>query len=563
MNIAEKFIQAITQTYGYHGATWWNTNKIKDILTSIDKGAAKKLDYTNAKTLALSIHKELETDITPYIVKYMYPVWVPPFNDVEPNPKNKNLLITVRNSDCNLNRYYELSKEYNLDFVVLDGRTQGFIGQEIFRIQRFVEAYDRTLYIHPDVGFENKIGRLFDIVPKDNLGVFIDEISVQAPYYLKQRLRILKSDAVRKNILLEEMVVDALSLENDILPCFNIKVMLLNKSDHTIFNPIEFVFEQKMYNEKAWIEIQAARNGVQLYLMKLDKELSKAKDVNNKSKFVTNTDFTQNTLNALKILPDIKAVIGNPRSGMFPASIIANHKSIPLLSMSNQIKEDVAKLNIKDKNLPILFVDDTVCSGTSIDKIKRFMLNEIPEEKILYFANYCTPNNVHKLDIYGDILPIPHILEWNLFNSTMMKICLLDIDGLLCPDVPLPLDDDGDKYVQYISNVKPIVNNLPRLFSCVGLCTGRISKYRDITQEWLHKYAIKYDRLFMFDGSKQERDTNHAENVGAFKVSKIKKTGAKIFIESCDYQSKVIARLLTEQGIDCIVLCINSGKVYS
>ena len=138
---------------------------------------------------------------------------------------------------------------------------------------------------------------------------------------------------------------------------------------------------------------------------------------------------------------NLKGVIGIPRSGMLPASMIAMWLNLPLyfldpqnnlLPMSAATKFGGIRMShYKGSNGRLLVVDDTVYAGTAMKNIKS-RLNEDA-----YFCSvYLRPASELKPDFYARELNPPHLLEWNLFNCTYIETALLDFDGIFCPNVP-------------------------------------------------------------------------------------------------------------------------------
>jgi hypothetical protein len=65
---------------------------------------------------------------------------------------------------------------------------------------------------------------------------------------------------------------------------------------------------------------------------------------------------------------------------------------------------------------PFLVVDDTVYNGYAMHAARQRMANY----PAIYAAVYVRPAQTQHVDIYGEILPSPHLLEWNLVNSGML-----------------------------------------------------------------------------------------------------------------------------------------------
>ncbi len=234
---------------------------------------------------------------------------------------------------------------------------------------------------------------------------------------------------------------------------------------------------------------------------------------------------------------NLKGVLGVPRSGMLPASMLAMWLNLPLyyLDEDDNLKvlsgaTEFGGIRMRDheeKYGKILVVDDTIYAGRAMNLIKE----RLPED-ILFATVYFRPDCDHKPDFFARELPSPHLLEWNLFNCTYIEQAILDFDGIFSPNVPINVCEDEEKYIEFIKNVKPFPHRIPKTH-CKGIATGRLEKYRDITEDWLDKHGISYGFLKMFPTEKEaERNRNHIEEVATFKAKIFSESDAKFFIES-------------------------------
>jgi uncharacterized HAD superfamily protein/adenine/guanine phosphoribosyltransferase-like PRPP-binding protein len=252
----------------------------------------------------------------------------------------------------------------------------------------------------------------------------------------------------------------------------------------------------------------------------------------------------------MKIIPQIKknnytGIVGVPRSGMFPASIIALHLSVPLYSICNN---EIILLNsescyggnrmnfYKEKNTTkLLVIDDSSCTGTAAKGIKeRFNLD--------IATCYATIKSKNIVDFYGELYETPHIFEWNFFDSHFIEESFFDIDGVMSPNVPIEICIDEERYIKWIKEVDPIFKNIPMLRNIKHIITGRLEKYRNITEEWLDKHSIKYKTLTMFPSELESvRNSDHVNQVGMFKAKHfMKDKNATMFIESEIGEAKII-----------------------
>lgn len=290
--------------------------------------------------------------------------------------------------------------------------------------------------------------------------------------------------------------------------------------------------------------------------------------------FISNERFTTDCLSLIEKLPPIEGIIGIPRSGMIPASIISVNMSIPLYSICDEKLVMLNSMSDKggsrmvmyqpNRSNNILLIDDTAFFGKAMSKHKELIKKLLPSKNIITSVIYSTPEAIQKklVDIPVYISNFPHVLEWNFFDAHPTMNGMFDLDGVFCEDCPYEIAEDETRYKNWIKTVKPIENRIPRLFPAIAICTGRLEKYRKETEEWLHRHKIKYSDLLMLQGTKEERDSNHVLNVARFKLQKFieynKNFNCLYFIESCPEQSRLIADGKPNPGHTWVV-SINEG----
>lgn len=253
---------------------------------------------------------------------------------------------------------------------------------------------------------------------------------------------------------------------------------------------------------------------------------------------------------------DIEKVIGVPRSGMIPASILSIKLGVPL---SSTTKEDIIDLgaglrlrdSIKSKGLTVV-VEDSSASGYSINEAKKI----IGTKNCIYVAVYSTPSMSTKLDYYGKILPLPHWFSWNIFGNNRLLDGFnigCDFDGVICNDCTLEQDDDGEKYIEWIRNSQPKFRTLHNKIPFI--VTARLEKYREETEKWLHKHKIRFDNLIM--GPWKSQIERNGKCIGSWKLEQIRKYHIQLFIESDDIQAKIISN-----GIEKPIICTDTETCY-
>jgi len=220
--------------------------------------------------------------------------------------------------------------------------------------------------------------------------------------------------------------------------------------------------------------------------------------------YVTTEDLIRATLALAADLPaDIDHLVAVPRSGLIPAATLATitHRPLHTIARGSIIH---AGHGHRSAGLPsridgsILLVDDTAHSGQTLAHTATTLSSAPAIDRVVSAVAFATPQAAHQLDLYGYILPTPHLLEWNWANSEFAHTIACDFDGVLCEDCPLEDPDaDTDEYRDWLARARPL--HLPRHKPLVAIITGREAKHRPATEEWLARHRVRYRRLVMMD----------------------------------------------------------------
>lgn len=287
-------------------------------------------------------------------------------------------------------------------------------------------------------------------------------------------------------------------------------------------------------------------------------------------RFIKSSQFQQDILKLVgKLPPDITAVAGVARSGLSAATMVSMYLHLPLIVV-RQTKSDIVSAgngwrlggadHINPSTDRVVVIDDTCMTGNSFRSI-----GPLCDE---YFKNYitasvyCNPLALHKPNLFAVSLPWPHLLEWNLFNSILTPTLAVDFDGVLCHDCPIEMDDDGTRYEEFIRTATPLY--VPRKSPIPLIVTARIEKYRTLTEDWLSRHRIRWERLVMHP-AKTLRE-RMSDDIPAYKArhfvewkrqTESRGPGPHLFVESEDSQARRIAHLSR-----LTTICPHTGAVY-
>ncbi len=287
-------------------------------------------------------------------------------------------------------------------------------------------------------------------------------------------------------------------------------------------------------------------------------------------RFITLEQYATDIRELLRRVPhDVDCVAGVARSGLYAATMVAMMLHKPMVVVSQTAGHITEAGNgwrlggfkhVTPTMKKVLVVDDTVMTGGSQKRIREVVQKQF--EHVTYATVYCNPfATLGKPDIHAVDLEWPHILEWNIFNSIISPSLAVDFDGILCRDCTREQDDDGERYRDFIQNAEPLY--VPQKEPVPLIVTARIEKYRDITEEWLKRYGIRWQRLVMHPALTLEE--RNRDDIAAYKAKHFSEwanknphaPGPNMFCESDHRQAERIHKL---SGLP--TMCPASAKVW-
>lgn len=254
--------------------------------------------------------------------------------------------------------------------------------------------------------------------------------------------------------------------------------------------------------------------------------------------FVSYAQLARDIADWVQDLPRFDAVIGIERSGIIPATMLALHWNVPLFTLNQAVMGDCVPRGggRLDKSKPIrkvLVVDDSSNGGAAMRRAKIALSATNPFPSISYAAVYVSDGN--HVDHYCKVIPQPRAFQWNLLHHDVTPCACFDMDGVICEDVPTEENDDGEKYTRFIRDARPL--NIPTV-KAGAIVTGRLEKYRALTEEWLAIHKVSYGHLEMmpFDRPEDRRTYGIARR----KAEIYRSADYHLFVENAEGQAKEI-----------------------
>ncbi len=261
-------------------------------------------------------------------------------------------------------------------------------------------------------------------------------------------------------------------------------------------------------------------------------------------------DMHRAIVNGLPRVPqDVDVIVGIPRSGLIPATLLALHLNLPMTDVDGLIagRRFTTRFNKgngqgsdgKGGFRKALVVDDSVAAGIQMQQTRALIEQAGLSDRVTYAAVFAGPGSEKYVDLVFDVCPFPRVFAWNFMHHELLSWACVDLDGVLCRDPSPEENDDGERYAQFLRDVEPRFR--PR--GTIGhIVTCRLEKYRGATEAWLRSHGVVYGRLVMLDlptAVARRESQPHAE----FKARVYKSTKTRLFVESSYAQAARIAQL--------------------
>lgn len=264
-------------------------------------------------------------------------------------------------------------------------------------------------------------------------------------------------------------------------------------------------------------------------------------------------DLSRDIAKGLQILPECDVVVGIPKSGIIPATIVASFLNKPFIDLDAFIfthtkRSGMRKFSGASNVQPrVLLVDDSINTGHEFTRVRKRIAHLENDFEFKLCAVYGKDADGHvEADVVLDTIPQPRVFQWNYRHHIIAEHALFDMDGVLCLDPTNEDNDDGDKYRQFIATAQPLAIPPKQLAAIV---TSRLERFRSETEDWLEANGVKYKELIMLDlptAAERRRLKAHAP----FKAEVYKDRSELLFVESNWKQAQQIA-VMADKPVIC------------
>ena len=266
-------------------------------------------------------------------------------------------------------------------------------------------------------------------------------------------------------------------------------------------------------------------------------------------------DLSQTISANLAKIPPVDIVVGIPKSGLIPGTMIATMRNLPFFDLDGFVFSFNARKghrrqshDLIEERKRVLIVDDSVNTGNELRRTAERLsgLGDIADFTYCgIYGSQKKPKNTPP-HVVLEVVPQPRIFQWNYRNHIIAENACFDMDGVLCVDPTAEQNDDGPRYREFIETAEPLC--IPAK-SISAIVTSRLERYRKETEAWLKEHGVKYQELIMLD--LPDAETRRKLGVhAAYKAEVYGKRSEILFVESNRDQASEIARL-TDKPVLC------------
>lgn len=277
------------------------------------------------------------------------------------------------------------------------------------------------------------------------------------------------------------------------------------------------------------------------------------------------SDLHASLLRTAYCLPtNLDLVIGVPGSGLLAANFLALMANLPLTDLDSYLDgrtytsgisaKAAGMLALRQGPRKVLVLDGSINTGkTMVHARARISAANLGDE-VIYAAVYGIRDHHEEVDIVFETVPLPRMFQWDFMHHVFLEQSCVDIDGVLCDAPSREEDDDGEAYLRFLLEARPLY----RPTRTIGaLVTSRLEKYRPQTEAWLEREGVRYGRLVMLDLPNAE-EHRRLGDYASFKAEHYRKSDAILFIKREIVQSQLIAQLSGKP-----VLCLETHRLIT
>ncbi|MDX1530662.1 MAG: phosphoribosyltransferase family protein, partial [Rhodothermales bacterium] len=171
---------------------------------------------------------------------------------------------------------------------------------------------------------------------------------------------------------------------------------------------------------------------------------------------------------------DLDVIVGVPRSGLLAANLLALYRNLPMTDVEGLLegrciatgsargplvngaasKHDPKRVLGEPRN--VLVLDDSVGSGKTMQEIRERIGGADLPHRVQYAAVYVSPSGTDAVDFYCEAIHFPRLFEWNALHHGVLGQSCLDMDGVLCYDPTYEENDDGERYLTFLREARPL-----------------------------------------------------------------------------------------------------------
>ena len=257
--------------------------------------------------------------------------------------------------------------------------------------------------------------------------------------------------------------------------------------------------------------------------------------------------------NLSRVPSDVDLIVGIPRSGLIPASVVSLGLNLPMTDIEGLLAGRLAvtrltrrigcgALAVRDCS-HALVLDDSIYTGSTLAVIKeRIRAAQLPL-RVTYAAVYATPESAAAVDLFFEVCPRPRVFEWHYLHHHVLATALIALDGVLGVDSQLFNAASSTERASYLAGLQPRVRPTARI---LGFVTDCVSAGQADLQAWLQRHGITFQHLILRDRVPRRSSDSLAHKARAYR----RETRATLFLDGSSGDGQRIASRSGKPVID-------------
>jgi len=153
---------------------------------------------------------------------------------------------------------------------------------------------------------------------------------------------------------------------------------------------------------------------------------------------------------------DLDLIVGVSQSGFIAANLMGLTGNIQTTDLDSYIAGRITGPSGRPGPRKVLVLDDSIGNGAAMTAVRARIAAAGLPDKVIFAVVFGTRHDHPEADLVFEVVPQPHIFQWNFMHHVALERACVDIDGVLCHDPTEQQNDDGAAYLAFLAGARPL-----------------------------------------------------------------------------------------------------------